>query len=164
MQFTDGIFDVSAKHGFLPINPPNKRLPDQFVQLQTIVDQLPQCVIKDELLEQLLQDLPIYDISPIEDKFVQQSLFSAYAFISSFYLLEPSYRELLVTGNYGQGRSLLPKVLSKPFCAVAKKLDTYPYLDFILPNSKKGLTTKGFKTTDAEVILKWTWNYNESAP
>ena len=46
MQFpyTDGFFSVDSENGFLPVQPPLKTLPNQYSQIQTIIDDLPNLI------------------------------------------------------------------------------------------------------------------------
>ena len=39
-EYSDGFFNCSGKHGFLPISEPLKKLPDDFEVLQMILDNM----------------------------------------------------------------------------------------------------------------------------
>ena len=129
-RFADGIFDVSEIFGFLPIKDPLPILPSEYTYLQTILDKLPECVKTPDLLSSFLLDLPEYNLNDINDPFLAQALFRGYAFLSSFYLLEPSYRQMIIDGTYGKGLNFLPRKIAVPFVTIAKKLNVYPWLDY----------------------------------
>ena len=128
--YCDGIFCIDDKYGFLPMYEPINKLPQEYCILQNLVDNLPNCVKSTDSLQKLLINLPEYDLSEVVEPSLLQALYRTYCFIASYYLLEPSYREFVLTGNYGAGNDKLPKKIAKPFVTVAKKLNVHPWLDY----------------------------------
>lgn len=143
-QYTDGFFNVTSEHGFLPIKDPLRLLPDKYICLQNVINKLHVFQnyeeditnkgilgLSDEIVEQV-KTIPDYFnlIEEETDIFVLQALYRAYSFITSGYTLEKSYQEFLKSGNYGVARQLLPKNISIPFVSVCKKIDAYPWLDY----------------------------------
>jgi indoleamine 2,3-dioxygenase len=145
-QYTDGFFNVSKENGFLPIRDPLKSLPNQYKELQELIDKLhvfqnknTECDevekgilgIPDEIVVQV-RFIPNY-VEIIEketDVFVLQALYRAYTFVTSGFTLEQAYQEFLKSGNYGIARQLLPKNIALPLVLVSRKLDVYPWLDY----------------------------------
>jgi indoleamine 2,3-dioxygenase len=143
-KYTDGFFNVSSNHGFLPIKEPLKLLPNQYICLQEVINKLHVFQnyqedinnkgilgIPDRIVEEI-KNIPDYSILIKEEKdiFVIQALYRAYSFITSGFTLEKSYQEFLKSGNYGTARQVLPKNISIPFILVCEKLEVYPWLDY----------------------------------
>jgi indoleamine 2,3-dioxygenase len=142
-QYTDGFFNVSKEHGFLPIRDPLKSLPNQYKELQELIDKLHVFQkegdeiekgvlgIPDEIVVQV-RFIPNYTeiINKETDIFVLQALYRAYTFVTSGFTLEQAYQEFLQSGNYGVARQLLPKNIAEPLVLVSNKLDVYPWLDY----------------------------------
>ena len=130
--YTDGFFNVSSNHGFLPIKEPLSKLPDKYNELQRIIDNLH--VMKSEEEKGILgrQNEIVVDIVMIpnykdiieseNDIFVLQALYRAYTFVTSGFTLELSYQEFIKTGNYGIARQLLPANIAEPLVMVSEKL------------------------------------------
>ena len=150
-NYTDGFFDVSGEHGFLPIKDPLKVLPEQYIELQNLISKLhvfysdnkcsdcdcaEKCKngvlgIPDEIVSQV-GIIPDYSklIELETDVFVLQALYRAYTFVTSGFTLEQAYQEFLKSGNYGVARQLLPANIAVPLVLVSNKLDVYPWLDY----------------------------------
>ena len=143
-QYTDGFFNVSSDHGFLPIKDPLRVLPEEYSLLQETINELHVFQnytndtenkgilgIADEIVLKV-KNIPDYsEIIYLEtDPFILQALFRAYAFITSGFTLEKSYQEFLKSGNYGKARQLLPKNIAKPFVLVSTKIEAYPWMDY----------------------------------
>ena len=92
-EYTDGFFNVSGKHGFLPIRDPNSVLPHEYKLVQNLIDSLPQLLSEPNLIEKAIEDIPNFsdNVSKETDPFVIQSLYRAYTFLTSGYLLSPSH-------------------------------------------------------------------------
>ena len=139
-KYTDGFFNVSNTNGFLPISDPLKVLPQEYKQLQSLIDNLYVFQDRDEKgilaipneIETAVLTIPDYSqlIEKEHDVFVLQALFRAYTFITSGFTLELSYQEFVKNENYGIARRLLPENIAKPLVLVSKKLDVYPWLDY----------------------------------
>ena len=102
-SYTDGFFNVSAKHGFLPIKDPLASLPDTYLELQNLIDNLyvyqPNntngvLAIPNEIVK-CIDSIPNYSnqIELESDVFVLQALYRALTFVTSGYTLELSYQE-----------------------------------------------------------------------
>ena len=141
-QYTDGFFNVSKDHGFLPIREPLKVLPAEYTELQNLINNLHvfQSENKEEKgvlgipneIEKQLGFIPDYSsiIDKETDVFVLQALYRAYTFLTSGFTLELAYQEFLSSGNYGIARQILPANIAKPLVLVSGKLDVYPWLDY----------------------------------
>jgi indoleamine 2,3-dioxygenase len=181
-EYTDGFFNVSSDHGFLPIKEPLKYLPNEYFCLQETINKLHVYQnyeerekdnenkgilgIPDEIVEQV-KHIPDYSesIQAESDTFVLQALFRAYAFITSGYTLEKSYQEFLKSGNYGKARQLLPKNIAQPFVLVSKKLDVHPWMDYhygySLGNYVKKDATKDLHWKNLDMACKFTGTPDE---
>jgi indoleamine 2,3-dioxygenase len=142
-QYTDGFFNVSKEHGFLPIREPLKSLPNQYKELQDLINNLHVFQTDTNTNEKGILGIPdeivvqvgfVPDYSSIIDKetdvFVLQALYRAYTFVTSGFTLEQAYQEFLKSGNYGIARQFLPANIAKPLVLVSSKLDVYPWLDY----------------------------------
>jgi len=92
-EYTDGFFNVSPKHGFLPIRDPNTELTAEYKSVQNLIDTLDTLLAEPGLIEKAIKDLPNFSdtVSKETDPFVLQSLYRAYTFLASGYLLSPSH-------------------------------------------------------------------------
>ena len=139
-HYQDGFFDVCAEHGFLPIKDPIVSLPSTYADVQKILDDIPvvlpngehgllhhegEIIKAIEALENHLEEVKKED-----DIFVIQALFRSYGFLTSAYLLEPSFQQFRKDGTYGKARNFLPASIAQPFCYVAEKLGVFPWLDY----------------------------------
>ena len=141
-KYTDGFFNVSGEHGFLPIRDPLKVLPGKYIELQNLISKLHvfysenNCKngvlgISDEIVSQVRLVPDYSDLINLEtDVFVLQALYRAYTFVTSGFTLEQAYQEFLKSGNYGVARQLLPANIAVPLVLVSNKLDVYPWLDY----------------------------------
>ena len=139
-HYQDGFFDVCAEHGFLPIKYPIVSLPSTYADVQKILDDMPvvlpngehgllhhegEIIKAIEALENHLEEVKKED-----DIFVIQALFRSYGFLTSAYLLEPSFQQFRKDGTYGKARNFLPASIAQPFCYVSEKLGVFPWLDY----------------------------------
>lgn len=139
-NYTDGFFNVSAQHGFLPVKAPLATLPTTFFDLQTLLDAMPVVISENKygllntpnaIVEPVLAiKNHIQEIEKENDIFVLQALFRSYSFLASAYLLEPSFQQFKIDGKYGKARNVLPVNIAVPFCRVAEKLNVFPWLDY----------------------------------
>jgi indoleamine 2,3-dioxygenase len=158
-QYTDGFFNVSKEHGFLPIRDPLKFLPNEYTELQNLINnlhvfqQLEKGIlgIPNEIVVQV-EKIPNYSniIDKETDVFVLQALYRAYTFVTSGFTLEQAYQEFLQSGNYGVARQMLPKNIAEPLVLVSNKLDVYPWLDYHYSYSLGNYVKK-----DPESSLHW---------
>ena len=139
-HYKDGFFDVCAEHGFLPVKDPIVSLPSTYADVQKILDDMPVVLPNGEhgllhhegeimkAIEALENHLE--NVKKEEDLFVIQALFRSYGFLTSAYLLEPSYQQFRLDGTYGKARNVLPANIAQPFCHVSEKLGVFPWLDY----------------------------------
>lgn len=139
-HYKDGFFDVCAEHGFLPVKDPIVSLPSTYDDVQKILDDMPVVLPNGEhgllhhegsimkAIEALENHLE--DVKKEDDLFVIQALFRSYGFLTSAYLLEPSFQQFRLDGTYGKARNVLPANISQPFCCVSEKLGVFPWLDY----------------------------------
>lgn len=139
--YTEGFFNVSGDHGFLPVGEPLPRLPERYAALQTVMDEMPTnkvypttpgLLAKPDAIVGAVNSLPDFteQVQQETDVFVIQALFRAYTFLASAYTLELSYQQFVIDGNYGKARTVLPSNVARPLVAVSEKLDVYPFLDY----------------------------------
>jgi indoleamine 2,3-dioxygenase len=139
-HYQDGFFDVCAEHGFLPIKDPIVSLPSTYAEVQKILDDMPVVLPNGEhgllhhegeimkAIEALENHLE--EVKKEDDIFVIQALFRSYGFLTSAYLLEPSFQQFRKDGTYGKARNFLPASIAQPFCYVSEKLGVFPWLDY----------------------------------
>ena len=130
--YSDGFFSVDIKNGFLPVKDPLNELPEKYGDLQNLIIKLSEIIKqKDKILDEVnLINNHKDKVIEETDIFIIQSLYRAYSFITSAYLLEPSYQEFLETGDYGKARNVLPRNISEPYHIVAEKLNSKMWLDY----------------------------------
>ena len=181
-DYDDGFFSIKDDCGFNPPEEPLTKLPDEYHILQDVLDHLPFWLDKEIEKKGILGEegrivvevrrIPNYvdRIKTINttDK-TQQPLFAAlfrgYAFLTSAYLLEPTYHEKLKTGNYGKARDVLPINLAEPFCYVAETLGVHPWLDYgyaySLGNRLKKDPSGGLNWENLDMCVKFTGTKDE---
>lgn len=165
-KYCDGFFNVTPKHGFLPIDHPSQSLPAEFADLEYIVSNL-HILIKNNTLEEYVNILPNYIdyIKDITDPQLLQILFRAYTFTVSAYLLDPAYKHYVEFGKYGKARTFVPSNLSVPLFCVAEKLNVAPYLDYhyayCLGNYKIIDDSKPMTWDNLEMIVKFDGGFDE---
>jgi indoleamine 2,3-dioxygenase len=164
--YTDGFFCIDSTNGFLPIKAPLKTLPEIYQNVQNIIDNLPKLIKNGELLEKMVTSLPnnIELVKLETDIFIIQAIYRAYTFITSAYLLEPSYSNQ-TNGKYGEGRNVLPIQLTQPLEWVSEKLDVYPWLDYhyaySLGNYVKINPEDGFEYTNLDMACCFSGTSDE---
>lgn len=131
-------FSVGQDNGFFPTSNPLTRLPTLFDPLSNITKKIsmhlpdgsPGLLGLKDLGRTVDEELPLIDVSRIEDPVLLTTLFREYSFTASSYLLEPAHHHLLDTGKYGVARSVLPSQLAVPLEHLGKKLGIFPFLDY----------------------------------
>lgn len=169
-SYTDGFFSVDSINGFLPIEQPLITLPKVYSPLQELLTQMPiltdqgqeGLLAREGLIEDYVHKLPnfINQVDQETNRFVQQALFRAYAFVASAYTLAPAYHYYLKYGTYGKAHGKLPKNISQPFVSVASQLDVYPWLDYhyaySLGNYKKLDPNRGMNWENLGMCVKFS--------
>jgi indoleamine 2,3-dioxygenase len=156
MNYSDGFFNINSRNGFLPFKNPLSSLPIEFSDLQSITDKLPLIIQNEGEIVTSISYLPDYTdlIKITTDKYILAALFRAYTFISSAYLLEPSYHEYKKSKNYGKARNILPPKLAVPLHTLSHALDVFPWLDYayayslgnwIIKNENEGIKWDNLK-------------------
>lgn len=164
--YTDNFFSIDSTNGFLPIKAPLVELPERYLDVQSIITNLPNLISQNDLLEKsiLYLDNKIELVKQETDIFVIQALYRAYTFLTSAYLLEPSHKNKS-NGKYGVGRNVLPAQLTQPLEWVASKLDVYPWLDYhyaySLGNWVKKDPKAGFEYTNLDMACKFSGTSDE---
>lgn len=174
-EYTDGFFYVSKDNGFLPIKEPLKELPQEYKDLQTLINKLHVFQndnnkgilgVANEIVTEV-NVIPDYSsiIEKENDVFILQALYRAYTFITSGFTLEQSYQEFLQSGNYGVARQILPKNIALPLVLVSNKLDVYPWLDYhysySLGNYVKKDPNEGLHWKNLDMACKFTGTSDE---
>jgi len=153
-RYDDGVFRVGRKYGFLPQRSPLKSLPSPFEPVQNLLNELPVWLDDEQTIAGILgqkgrivscvEGLKNFssEVSEIVDMLqsggtqyrdlarLTQSLFRAYSFLASSYLLESSYHETGAGGMYGRARNRLPATLAQPLVLAADALGISPWLDY----------------------------------
>lgn len=131
-------FSVTEDNGFFPSSPPLVDLPEIFAPLDRITKNISMeypdgsvgLMGKEDLGRTIDEELPLIDVSRIEDPVLLTALFREYSFTASSYLLEPAHHHLIRTGDYGVARPVLPASLAIPLELLGKKLGCFPFLDY----------------------------------
>ena len=169
-RYSDNFFEVNHLNGFLPKKSPLAVLPDRYIELQVLIDEMP---IKkangqggllsiEGAIEDAVKKLKNYKdlVKNEDDIFINQALFRAYAFLTSAYLLAPSHFSFQKTKKYGKAHRILPSQLSEPFVLVSEKLDVYPFLDYhyaySLGNYVKIDSSKGYEWENLAMAAKFS--------
>jgi len=152
-EYSDGIFSVSSKHGFLPIFEPLHQLPEKYKNVQILINDLDKSLLKESgLIEYAIATLDnMVELVKVEDdKRVLQALFRAYCFLTSAYLLAPAHFNKDSDGKYGKAHQILPKQLAMPLVAVSDKLKVTPWMDY-----HYGYSLGNYVKINAEGTLHW---------
>jgi len=169
-RYSDNFFEVNHLNGFLPKKSPLAVLPDRYIELQVLIDEMP---IKkangqggllsiEGAIEDAVKKLKNYKdlVKNEDDIFINQALFRAYAFLTSAYLLAPSHFSFQKTKKYGKAHRLLPSQLSEPFVLVSEKLDVYRFIDYhyaySLGNYVKIENSKGYEWENLAMAAKFS--------
>jgi len=166
-SYSDGFFDVSSQHGFLPIRDPLSTLPERYAMLQSLITDLPIVISHPDEIVTRVVSLPDYSsiVSTESDIFIKQALFRAYTFVTSAYTLESSYQHFIKTGTYGKARQVLPAHIAKPLVIVSDMLKVYPWLDYhyaySLGNYVKKNDEKSLDWTNLDMACSFTKSPDE---
>lgn len=153
-SYSDGFFDVSRLHGFLPIKDPYPTLPLSYPELQDLMEELHH-VLQTDSIQTRVEQIPDYshEIQAEQDPFVLQAIYRAYCFLVSGYTLEKAHKESTSDG-YGKARRIIPSHIAKPFVLVSERLHAFPWLDYhyayalgnyVKRDAKEGLDWKNLK-------------------
>ncbi|KAG9326375.1 hypothetical protein KVV02_003726 [Mortierella alpina] len=165
-------FMVGTQNGFLPRQDPLDVLPKEYEVLEQLLQQMP-LTLKDGspgLLArgefgEACKALPQYDLSKIEDSELLSALYRDYTFVASAYLLEPCDILYRKTGDYGLGRSVLPKNIAVPLVQVAEKIGAKPFMEYALSyalyNYRRIDKSKGLVWGNLELIRPFSGDPSE---
>ena len=174
-SYTDGFFNVSAQHGFLPAQLPLQQLPQRYSALQSLLDAMPVVLSNGQpgllnesgSIAKAVEALPNYinQVHAETDKQILQALYRGYCFLASAYTLEPSFQAYRSTGHYGKAQSFLPAQVAQPFVAVADKMQAYPWLDYhyaySLGNYRKKDPTGGLTWENLDMCVRFSGQSDE---
>ena len=169
-RYSDNFFEVNHLNGFLPKKSPLAVLPERYIELQVLSDEMPikkangqgGLLSTEGAIEDAVKKLKNYKdlVKNEDDIFINQALFRAYAFLTSAYLLAPSHFSFQKTKKYGKAHRLLPSQLSEPFVLVSEKLDVYPFIDYhyaySLGNYVKIDSSKGYEWENLAMAAKFS--------
>lgn len=175
MGESDGMFRVSRERGFLPCRNPMARLPDEYGELERLLQEMPikradgsPGLLDKETLGLTIEKgaLPLYEVHNVDDLDLLHALFRDYTFLASAYLLEPCHKRFLASGEYGLARSKLPKCISVPLCAIAKRLNVHPFMEYALSyalmNWQLADERAGFKVENMKLIRAFEGSTDEA--
>jgi len=144
-EYTDGFFNVSREHGFVPIQI-IKELPANYKLLVDLCNELPYIkknnqfgilhypnLIYEEVkkLPNLISSIDALESLHFENRiFILQTLFRYYSFLVSSYCLEPTYNSYIRNKSYEKARTVIPHNIAEPYCKVAELLGCYPWLEY----------------------------------
>eukprot|EP00729_Bicosta_minor_P004131 gene4131-20945_t len=135
------LFIVSKKTGFLPSKPPLRHLPEEFGDVDRLVNamsfeqpdgnpgKLDIRYLGDFNFGDQIRALRLHDVTLVENGQLVAALFRDYSMLAAAYLLEPAHVKMLVSDTYGIGRESLPANIAVPLSHLSQKLDVYPSLD-----------------------------------
>ncbi|KAG0352974.1 hypothetical protein BC939DRAFT_278186 [Gamsiella multidivaricata] len=165
-------FMVGTQNGFLPRQDPLDVLPKEYEALEQLLQKMP-LTLKDGTPGLLAQGkfgeackgLPQYDLSNVEDSELLSALYRDYTFVASAYLLEPCDLLYRKTGDYGLGRSVLPKNIAVPLVQVAEKIGAKPFMEYALSyalyNYRRIDKSKGLVWGNLELIRPFSGDPSE---
>ncbi|KAK3834689.1 MAG: hypothetical protein JOS17DRAFT_737454 [Linnemannia elongata] len=165
-------FMVGTQNGFLPRQDPLDVLPKEYEALEELLQKMP-LTLKDGskgLLAlgqfgEACKSLPQYDLSNVEDSELLSALYRDYTFVASAYLLEPCDILYRKTGDYGLGRSVLPKNIAVPLVQVAEKIGAKPFMEYALSyalyNYRRIDKSKGLVWGNLELIRPFSGDPSE---
>ncbi|KAG0318643.1 hypothetical protein BGZ99_005565 [Dissophora globulifera] len=165
-------FMVGTQNGFLPRQDPLDVLPKEYEVLENLLQQMP-LTLKDGskgllalgLFGEACKSLPLYDLSNVEDSELLSALYRDYTFMASAYLLEPCDILYRKSGDYGLGRSVLPKNIAVPLAQVAEKIGAKPFMEYALSyalyNYRRIDKSKGLVWGNLELIRPFSGHKSE---
>ncbi|MBA43188.1 MAG: hypothetical protein CMF62_04155 [Magnetococcales bacterium] len=162
-QYTDEIFSLDEKNGFLPMNLPIEKLPSQFEDLEILLQNMPFYLDKEKNVKGLLglykfgetvKKLPNYieEVKLVEDPKLLLALYRDYSFVTSAYLLETTQKNYIETGEFGKypARDSVPDNIAIPYVYISKKLKYHPFIDYV------GYSLYNFKMLDYKKGMDYT--------
>ena len=161
-------FVVGPENGFLPRQDPMSKLPREFKELESLLQRMP-LTLKDgksgllatgDFGKAIEAELPLYNVSHINDTRLLTALFRDYTFAASAYLLEPCDILQRQKQDYGFGRDKLPKNIAVPLVEVASKIGAKPFMEYAqsysLFNYHRVDQNRGIKYENLELIRQFS--------
>ena len=155
MQLSD--YQLSAQNGFLPQQDPLKHLADADTGIPTatidhvegVAGVMPNLLENDiSGLRKMLEDLPAYDFTDIEDSRVVERLFLIYAYLANAYVFsEPD-----------NPRKRLPSGLAVPFSQIAARVERPPifsYSSHVLNNYRRLHPERPIDLENTEELMRF---------
>ena len=130
---------IPGKNGFLPIEQPLDKLPEEYDIVNRLLDNMKLTQKSGEqgflyhgrLRKELMDNLPVFDFTYINDKRLLAALHRDYCFLAAAYSLEPSHLGIINTGDvYGKAENILPPQLAIPLICLGKKNNVFPWMDY----------------------------------
>ncbi|KAI8913675.1 hypothetical protein EDD86DRAFT_187255 [Gorgonomyces haynaldii] len=160
-------FVVGFENGFLPRQDPMSKLPNDFKELEHILQNMPLTLKngKPGLLAtgdfgDAVKSVPEYNVDHIVDTRLLTALFRDYTFAASAYLLEPCDIFFRQKGDYGLGRDVLPRNLAVPLAKVSAKIGARPFMEYAqsysLYNYNRVDKNKGWEYENLELIRQFS--------
>lgn len=159
-NFTDGFFNINSQYGFLPMEDPIDKLPSSYSKLQSLLDNMSifkengenGLLLDEKLFVEECSQLPDYTELIQSENNVQliAALYRSYCFLASAYLLQPSYKIFVETGNYGVAKNSLPANIAQPLIKTAYNLEVFPFLEY-----SYGYSLGNYVRIDKSAGLEW---------
>jgi indoleamine 2,3-dioxygenase len=146
-----------GENGFLPIDQPLEKLPEEYEIINKILDDMKISQKSGEngllfygnLRREINEKLPLFDFSGVEDTQLLAALHRDYCFMAAAYSLEPSHLEILKKKDvYGKAENVLPEQLAVPLICLGKKNDVFPWLDYAYGYGLNNAILKGQDNKD----------------
>ena len=173
-KYEDGVFAINEINGFLPNKNPISKLPDEFMDLEILLNSMPinigtsKGLLGTNSLASAVEQLPNYleNAKKITDPHLLIALYRDYTFLASAYLLEPSNTHYLKTGEFATcpARDSLPSNIAQPLVFIADKIGYHPYLDYVaysLYNFQLKDASKGMDYTNLDMIRRFNGIHDE---
>lgn len=149
-------------NGFLPRQTPLLELPEKFKALENLLtrmpiqklDKSPGLLANGTFGDALLKELPVIDVSDVNDTRTLEALHRDYGHLASAFLFEPVDLEFRQTGKHGLARDYLPPSIAVPFDQVARKLGVRPYLEY----SKQVLINWVLRDPKVGIVAENIWS------
>lgn len=133
-------FSVNSLNGFLPTTPPVRELPLELRAVDSLLQRMPVrkrdgspgLLADGKFGDAVLKELPVFDVSGINDPALVAALFRDYCYLASAYLLEPSHLVMMEKKSvYGEGRDHIPASIAVPLTELTRKVKySFPFLDY----------------------------------
>ncbi|MEL7531853.1 MAG: hypothetical protein AAFN10_11120 [Bacteroidota bacterium] len=145
-------FNLSAKGGFLPLQPAPRNLDGAFPAWEKLAQKLPDLIARKEVGKSL-KDLTSFDIAQLTGSSQQEKALQMLAFIGHAYLIE-------------NNTLIVPPVLARPWSQIAQRLQRPPVIahpSYVLHNWYLSVPEQGFKYENLRVSQALVGGKDEAA-